>query len=180
MAPSINTQELVRFFFKQDESDYSLYYCQNEKCKPRRGRKAKGYKCVKGRGYTNLKNHLRTCIGEDYEQVYLDHLRKAGGVLDNYCFSSARDKDAFKLIEWVIMRNQPISEVDDPLTRSLFNVSPICSKSLREYILSLTPLVENEIKKRLPTKFSIMFDGWTDNNIHYVSVFATYMFEDQY
>lgn len=180
MAPTINTAELIKFFFEQHETEKSLYYCQNEKCKPRRGRAAKAYRNVQRRGYTNLRNHLRSCVGEDYEQVYLDHLKKAGGVLDSFCFSSSRDNDAFKLIEWVVMRNQPICEVDNSITRGLMNVSPLSSKTLRKYILSLVPLVEDAIKERLPTKFAIMFDGWTDSHMHYVAIFATYMYNGKY
>ena len=100
--------------------------------------------------------------------------------MDGFCFTNTRDNDVFKILEWVVMRNQPLSEVDDPLTRSLFNVKPVSSKSLRSYILSLTPLVEDVIKQILPSKFCVMFDGWSDSKIHYVAIFATYVIKEQY
>lgn len=180
MSVNVDNQLLVTFFFRQSENDSSLYFCRNEKCKPKRGKKLKGYKQHPGKGYTNLRNHLRSCIGENFEQVYRDHIRKSGGTLDNYCFSSTRDSEVYKLLEWVIMRSHPLCEVDSPLTISLLNMKPLSSKTLRKYILSLVPLVENEIKTMLSKTFAIMFDGWTDNSIHYVAVFACYLWEGKY
>lgn len=71
------------------------------------------------------------------------------------------------------MRDQPLSEAGNTLTREMFNVRPICSKTLRKYIISLVRLVEEVIKESLPKHFGIMFDGWTETKIQYVAVFAT-------
>lgn len=85
------------------------------------------------------------------------------------------------------MRDQPISEVDDPITRGILNtkfvfkiprfigIKPISSKSIQKYILSIVPLIEDKIKIRLPDKFGIMWDVCIDHNIHYVAIFTTYM-----
>lgn len=53
------------------------------------------------------------------------------------------------------MRNEPLSEFDDPSTRSLFNVKPMSSKSLRTYILSLTTLVEDRFRNICLTGFKL-------------------------
>lgn len=175
---TIDNAKMIKFFFKQSTTDPAIYFCQNEKCLQKRGQRAKSYKQDPKKGYSNLRNHLRTCVGEEFEEIYLSHLRDAGGVLDKFVFSSARDSDVFRIIEWVIMRDQPISEIDDSITRSILNVKPICSSSLRRYILSLVPLVEDRIKSALPESFGIMFDGWTRNQIHYVAIFCTYTDKD--
>ena len=59
------------------------------------------------------------------------------------------------------MRNLPLSEADNELTRSLLNLNVICSKTLRKYILSLTPHVEKMIEADLPQVFAVEFDGWS-------------------
>jgi hypothetical protein len=34
--------------------------------------------------------------------------------------------------------------------------------------------VENNIKKELPDKFALIFDGWSEHNTHYTAIFASY------
>lgn len=47
-----------------------------------------------------------------------------------------RDNDIFKIMQWVTIQNQYLTEVDDPSTRDLFHVSHILSKTLRKYIFA--------------------------------------------
>lgn len=174
MNKAIDNADLIRFYFTQSKIDEQVYFCKNDKCINKRGKKSKGLKQGKNKGYTNLRNHLRSCVGPDFENTYLEFLRKAGGRLDKFAFTSKRDGDVYKIMCWVIMRNQALTEVDDPLTRELFNVEPISSKTLRKYILSVVPIVEDNIREELPNKFCVMLDGWTDNKIHYVAIYCTY------
>ena len=95
----VDNSKLIKFFFKQCGQNSHLFYCQNEKCRQKRGQKAKAYKQDISKGYTNLRAHLRTCVGPDFEQIYLSHLRDAGGVLDDFVFSTPRDSEVFKIIE---------------------------------------------------------------------------------
>lgn len=76
--------------------------------------------------------------------------------------------------------NQLLSEVDDSLSRSLFNVEPALSKSFRTSIVSLIPLVEDADLKYLPESFCIMFDGWTDATTHYEATFTTYTIKGEH
>ncbi|GMF51052.1 unnamed protein product [Phytophthora fragariaefolia] len=69
----------------------------------------------------------------------------------------------------------PISEVDNPLTRSMSQLNSVCSNSIMLYITHLVPLVEQKITKRLQIFYGIMFDGWTDLSMHYIAVIATFM-----
>jgi hypothetical protein len=61
-------------------------------------------------------------------------------------------------------------EIDNEITQDMLNVKPISSKTLRKYILSLTPLVEKSIAEQLPGKFGLLFDGWTAKTVHYVAL----------
>lgn len=51
---------------------------------------------------------------------------------------------------------------------------------MRKYIRSMIPLVEKNVKESLPEKFAIMFDGWFDSKVQYVSVFATHLSNGTY
>lgn len=43
-------------------------------------------------------------------------------------------------------------------------------KTLTKYRNGLTKVVERKIAKLLPDKFALIFDGWTKNLTHYVSL----------
>lgn len=73
-----------------------------------------------------------------------------------------------------ITQNQPLTEIDEPLTRNLFQVSHVSWKTLRKYILSLDLIVEDTTTSQLQKSISLMLDGWSENNVHFVDVFGTY------
>lgn len=70
---------------------------------------------------TNLKNHLRACIGPNFEDIYLDI--EIGCI---WFHQSAGERGVYK------SRNHPISEVDDEVTRDMLKNMPISSKTLRK------------------------------------------------
>ena len=167
-AIKFQMKEVIAYFFTPC-ADADFYMCNNPQCKSIQKQK-------KSTGYTNLKNHLRSCIGDNFLGIY-DNLVKSSkdkGRLDSYGFINNREKEVYNIINWIVDRNQPISEVDNAVTRNMFKTKPICSKTLRKYILALTPYVEKAIDEDLPDKFGLIFDGWTSATMHYVAIFASY------
>lgn len=167
-TPLITSKEVINYFYTKCEGE-DYYICKNVNCKSKQKQQQKS-------GYTNLQNHLRTCIGPNFQDIYLDLVKssKNKGRLESHGFISRRQIEVFNILNWIIMRNLPISEVDDKDTRSILNTKPISSKTLRKYILALTPHVEKVISEELPDKFGLVFDGWTSGSTHYVAIFATY------
>lgn len=175
-----NTNDLIKFFYRQSPDDPSVYYCRNAKCVPKQGHNGKAYKQKPNSGWTNLRNHLRVCVGPNFEDVYREHEAQAGGNIDGFFFNSTRDSEVFQLLEWLVMRNQPLSELDNDLTRRLVKAKPIHSQTMRKYILNMVPLVERAVTTELPDKFALLFDGWSDGPVHYVGLFATYCTMGEY
>eukprot|EP00171_Calliarthron_tuberculosum_P022099 IDg22099t1 len=105
---------------------------------------------------------------------------RLGVVLTDTFITLPSDIDVYQVIEWVVMRNQPILEVDDPLTRGIVKTKAVSSKSVRKYILSMVPLVERAVAAEMPEKFGLLFDGWSDGSVHFVAIFATYLACDEY
>ena len=122
---AFKTKDIIFYFFTQcEDPDYFIF--KNAKCEAK-------VKQKENSGYTNLKNHLRSCVGKDFEDIYLDILKS--------CKSKGRlEAFGFIILRCILKRNLPLSEVDNVETR----------KTLRKYILALTPLVEEAIAKRLP------------------------------
>ena len=94
--------------------------------------------------------------------------------LQAFGYVNSREKDVYALLEWITQRNIPLSELDNTITRSMLKTKPLSSKTMRKYILSLLPYVENKIASVLPDKFALEFDGWTSGFTHYIAIFASY------
>jgi hypothetical protein len=122
---NIKPKEMIEYFFSQC-NDKILFLCNDPKC----GGKVKQ---KLNTGYTNLKNHLRSCVGKDFEQIYLDIVKscKQKGRLDSYGFVNEREKEGFKILNWIVQRNQPLNEINNEITRDIVNVKPISSKTLQ-------------------------------------------------
>lgn len=52
--------------------------------------------------------------------------------------------------------------------------NPISRPTLTKYMHALTKKVEETIRKLLPNKFALVFDGWSTNDTHYIALFATF------
>ena len=59
---------------RKSANDTTSFKCRNEKCIARTNRNSirRLYKQSESSGFTNLKNHLRSCIGHNYLEIYND------------------------------------------------------------------------------------------------------------
>jgi hypothetical protein len=58
--------------------------------------------------------------------------------------------------------------------RKYTNLSPISNKTFIKYLEAVSKQVELKLKHELPNKFGLVFDGWSDDDVHYVALFACY------
>ena len=143
----------------------------------------------KNGGWTNLLSHLKSCVGKDYVDQYMWHAaliqseqiaaRRNGMsvgstgsmLLDVFvlCLSDA-EKEMAQRILYLILKNLPMSLVDRLHTRAMAKLRPVSSKSVRKHVLSLVTIVQEDIRRRLPDKFVLIFDGWTEGTDHYIGV----------
>ena len=132
---------------------------------------------LKSGGWTNLLNHARSCVGAsfvtDFESLHCKG--KPSSITSFVIRINEAERDMFKWVEWIVMTNQPLSIVDCPMTREAIRYKPITSKLLRKNILALCKEMQTSIKHKLPDKFSIVFDGWSEGSVHYIGVSASYI-----
>jgi hypothetical protein len=140
-VPEISITDVISYYHGDHNEDWR-YECN--KC-------SRFIKQSKNTGFTNLKSHLSACVGPDYFEHVLKLLmtpvmdRKrsfqgddASGDSDEHVnvksrlknmlfqtFYSPSEVDVSKWIEWVVMRNQCLIEVEDPLTRQGMSYSPL-------------------------------------------------------
>uniref|UniRef100_H3H8T4 BED-type domain-containing protein n=1 Tax=Phytophthora ramorum TaxID=164328 RepID=H3H8T4_PHYRM len=160
--------DVLFFFDVGGAAGAVVYQCRKCPSKPKQAWKP---------GYPNLRKHLISCVGQDYMEKFARAKRGQANPLgfEREKFISSRELSVFRWIEWIIMREMPLSESDNPLTREMSQLDPVCSNSLMLYITYLVPLVEAKIADILPLFVGIMFDGWTNISTHYIGIIATFM-----
>jgi hypothetical protein len=129
-------------------------------------------------GWTNLLNHARSCVGPSFEIDFerLHHSSGKNGAITSFVIQvNETEREMYKWIEWVIMKNQPLSIADDPLTREGMRYRSVKSKLIRQNTMLLCKEMQASIKQTLPDKFALIFDGWTQGSIHSIGVPASYV-----
>jgi hypothetical protein len=167
MSSSNRSKQLCSFYFTSvipnDHAKNGKWVCN--KC---------GKTKLKSGGWTNLLNHVRSCVGDSFA-VEFDSIKPDKARITSFVLRvSDAEHDMFKWIEWLVMKNLPLSIVDCPLTRSAVRFKPVTSKLLRKHILSLCSIMKDDVKKKIPNRFAIIFDGWTEGTAHYIGVSASY------
>lgn len=85
-----------------------------------------------------------------------------------------RTRDIFKWCEWVVVDRLPLSFVDRRLVRKNAAMTPICEKTLVQYLRGVYAAVQERVVLELPSRFGIVLDGWTSHSRHYVALFAVF------
>jgi hypothetical protein len=88
---------------------------------------------------------------------------------------SHREKEMHQWIEFVVMMSLSVSFVDCVHTRSISRLKPISGRSLRRHILSLRDILKETIQKELPSRYAVVFDGWTEGTHHYIGIAALFI-----
>jgi len=174
MPLSLSNKVISQFFFEQAGDDKNVWTCK---------------KCQKNRrtsnGWTNLVNHLKTCVGPDYQAMVANHLReqqkgtKKQAAIDAFLISNEKERRAHQIMEWMVRRNMPLSEIDNPLTRDILAPEPFSSKSMKKWILNTAKETEATIAKVLQDSgmITLLMDGWTSDgtSTHYIAMFAGFI-----
>jgi hypothetical protein len=94
----VESKQICRYFF----NEISHQAWRRKKC---------GKNKSKNGGWTNLLNHLRTCIGDEYRTVYCN-ARQENGLNEFVLRISNTEKEMFEWIEFLVMKNLPVGFVD--------------------------------------------------------------------
>ncbi|KAG3092122.1 hypothetical protein PI124_g6733 [Phytophthora idaei] len=127
-------------------------------------------KQVGGTGYSNLKAHLGARHA-GYQTLFES---SSGRSLQSYGFVSEEASQLFQWIQSIIVRNVPIHEVEDALTRAMSKPRPVTVEAVKKCLEGLALKVGHKLEKGLGTRFGLMFDGWSHAGVHYVALFDVY------
>ena len=135
-------------------------------CSDDEGMSTKSLKQKKGTGWSNLFSHIQS-VHKDYQDIMKENIKSVFTVPSNV-------KNMYSWIELMVMKNIPLTWVDDELFRKASCYDPVSSNSLKKYMELLCRKMENELRTILPMKFGIIFDGWSEGSDHYIALFACY------
>lgn len=130
---------MIKFFLQQSATNSYVFYCDNEKCIPKRGA-LKFLKKQRSNVFRNLKSHLRSCDWNHYKHVYIDYLRSASGRLESFAslLNAIQTFPKFWNGSLCTIRYSLRLMIHD---KSNIQCDPARSKHLRKYILSHNWLV---------------------------------------
>ncbi|GMF51418.1 unnamed protein product [Phytophthora fragariaefolia] len=80
----------------------------------------------------------------------------------------------FQWVQWIIMRNMPIHEVEDELTRAMSKLQPVTVKAIEKCMEGIAIKIAKKLEVELNELFGLMFDGWSHAGVHYVALLAVY------
>ncbi|RHZ16442.1 hypothetical protein DYB31_000992, partial [Aphanomyces astaci] len=156
------TKQLCSFYFVAlDDTTFKCKVCGTKRTK------------AKSAGYSNLTSHLDK-KHPDYLAQFEASQELLVGTLHQHGFVDAKATNLHAWVQWIVERNQPFSEVENPLTRNMSRLTPICVKTLKAAMDKVTRNVEAKIAAELPDVFGLCIDGWTDGSKHFCAIFATY------
>jgi hypothetical protein len=125
------------YFIPSEGTSWQYKKCDNSKSK--------------NGGWTNLLNHLKSCIGLDYEDQYERMRLSRGGNLNGYFHRmSNAEKEMHDWIELLVMKDLPLSFVDCPFVRLKSRLKSVSSKTVQKHMLTLSSIVQETIKQKLP------------------------------
>jgi hypothetical protein len=135
---------------------------------------------VSEQGYGNLMNHLKSKLHKnEWEEIYksfsvnkVDNTQKLPFQVVK---ASTQAMLRYRVINVILQSHLPTNIVERPSFRELVNHDEFTTaKTLKKCMLKLHDIVICEIGKKLPTKFGIVLDGWSDGSSnHMVSFFAS-------
>ena len=126
-------------------------------------------------GYQNCKVHLKLNHEHDWEGWVKAYKQGGKGPIDKFfCTPSDKAKNIYEWIEWIVEDNLPFYFVERKNTRTKSKLKKISKRSVKKYMTLLVCEVKNVIRKRLPSTFGLIIDGWSIDSDHYSGIFATF------
>lgn len=162
------SQELVCLHFFRKSSKEHYWDCKF--CSDLAGKTLKTLKQKKGTGWSNLFNHIKT-DHSDYSDIMKNQAASAFTI-------PKKVHDLYGWIKFIVKTNQPFSIIDDDEARIAISYDNVCSNTLKKYMDLLCRKVEDSLRKDLPERFGIIFDGWSEGSDHYIALFACYESEN--
>jgi hypothetical protein len=126
-----------------------------------------------GNGWSNATSHLK-----DAHPDYFNVMKQCKGdksLLSR--FFCTKTQSVFGWIDLIVDLNLSFKIVTKKSARKHVKLESISRNTLIKYAEKLCRLTERQITLELPSRFGLIFDGWSEHGTHFVSMFARYLIE---
>ncbi|OWZ13494.1 hypothetical protein PHMEG_00013171 [Phytophthora megakarya] len=160
-ATTFTNAQISAFYFRPCRDEYDEVILDYYRCR-----------CGTVRKQTNRNDFHMPRQHPDHEAAILDTTTAETVSVVNFVRHSSQN--LFTWLDWIVGSNIPLAFCESRAAIRYTNLQPISSESLRACMGGVMQAVERKIAAELPSRFSIMFDGWTHASEHYVAWFACY------
>lgn len=183
-----SNKDLFAAFFEKVQDTEDLYTCKI--CSQGlEEEKKKKYRYPSGVGYTNPTKHIENQHEQTVDHVMTIHLKKISQTQLPKIFLKANVPPLsdyatamYAWLEMVVMEDNPFSIVSSSIYRKFTNFRSFSRTTLMKYLELVHENVKGKLSTIIPNNFSIVFDGWTNNNTtdHYFAFFLVWSTNDGY
>ena len=124
----MNKESICSHFFKVSDKEH---YCDCKFCSEEREDSPKRLKQRKGTGWSNLFSHI-VSVHKDFEEIMKEKRTLSFAV-------PTKVKTMFSWIELMVMKNLPLTLVDDELFCRASCYDSVSSNSMKKYIVATMP-----------------------------------------
>jgi hypothetical protein len=118
-----------------------------------------------------------------YERVYVGQIAfklKHVGQYDKILLTSQtllvskEAENTYKWIHWIITENRELDfcEKDRVQIHTKGNLDKVSTETLKIQMGAVVEVMEKDLAWKLPNKFGVAFDGWSEDGVHHLAVFA--------
>lgn len=128
-------------------------------------------KLTLGTGWTNLTQHL-TQQHPDWKTMWDDGKGDKSKLTNYFCTKSSR------VLGWlgmIVELGLSFNFVTYNTARRNVKHAPICKNTLIKYAEKICEIVEKKISTVLSDAFGLILDGWTEQGVHFVALFARFI-----
>jgi hypothetical protein len=88
--------------------------------------------------------------------------------------ASKEAENTYEWIDWIITENRALHfcEKDRIQIHTKRNLDKVSTETLKIQMGTVVEVMEKYLAKKLPKKFGVAFDGWSEDGVHYLAVFA--------
>ena len=87
---------------------------------------------------------------------------------------SDKAKNIYGWIEQIVFGDKPFDTCEDQLKLKYSKLEKISKITVLKYLEGLSEVVQERLKKILPSKIWLKFDSWTHSDEHYTCIFASW------
>lgn len=156
-------KKLAELFFNRNKKEGNIWTCGSCRKGVRQG----------PAGYTNLCNHINHHHDTEIAKRMRDAINGKRKCFDALTYPR-KTITAHAWLECIIMCLLPFSFCENHTIRRHFRHEGISRRTIMNYLQKLTAKVEEKIKALLPSRFAIVFDGWSVGDTHFVAIYATF------